>query len=222
MTGSPWEQIIVDLDWSGSAEAEKQSMAITGLLRLEKKLALGLGRRHQYTHTSTEAVQHTEVGAFQLSFPRWSSIRSHICFCYSLEFILHVFLGTLDSSSIVKALILGKERREKRRGWRKKELDLRAHSMAPDTMRKHRVQGSESSSTLPFAVLILFPSPLPSSFFPSFPPHLRGHLITYNIRIVLKGQNCSKYPINVRSVHQPKMSTALRTFDGKGLRWIFL
>lgn len=64
-------------------------MAITGLLRLEKKLALGLGRRHQYTHTSTEAVQHTEVGAFQLSFPRWSSTCSHICLLFSGIHLTH-------------------------------------------------------------------------------------------------------------------------------------
>lgn len=117
----------------GSAKARKQSMAVSGLLRVEKKEAgNNSGQKEQAPEAFPQRQsQHVEVGAFQLSFPRLSSAGSHTASTAPLGLILHFFLGALDFISFYKALILRND--ERRRGDKdeeKKRIKLSTHSMA--------------------------------------------------------------------------------------------
>ena len=94
------------------------SMAVSGSLRLEEREA---GTRAGQEESVLKAVpqrqfRHTQVG-LPAALPK-AVINMQLCFASaaSLEFILHFLLTALDSMPIIKALILGKERRKKRRG----------------------------------------------------------------------------------------------------------
>lgn len=161
----------------GSAKARKQSMAVSGLLRVEKKEAgTKTGQKEQAPEAFPQRQsQHVEVGAFQLSFLRLSS-GSHTASTAPLGLILHFFLGALDFISFYKALILRKD--ERRRGDKdeeKKELNLALTAWHSDTIRKFKnTRGFGCGGRRREQV---HPSPLLCP--PSLPPCSRGRLIMY-------------------------------------------
>lgn len=99
----------------GSTKAEKQSMAISGLHRLEKKEA-GTRAGQEDSRPSHRGSSGIHKLCLLVVLPKAViNMQPYFASATSLEFILHVFLGALDSVTIVNALILGKEERKKKR-----------------------------------------------------------------------------------------------------------